>query len=136
MQRGVVGTESRLRVSWVLTPKSAQLYSPVLQLSVVETDLDTDTSVDQADQSSGHSDEVTGSSVRGAGVTSDISDETTSNNEGRLSSDDTERVHSVDNVKHGLSTVSISTVGRKISLTVMFLLISPPLITFQVMGML
>lgn len=136
MQRGVVGTESRLRVSWVLIPKSAQLYSPVLQLSVVETDLDTDTSVDQADQSSGHSDEVTGSSVRGAGVTSDISDETTSNNEGRLSSDDTERVHSVDNVKHGLSTVSISTVGRKISLTVMFLLISPPLITFQVMGML
>jgi hypothetical protein len=120
----------------VLTPKSAQLYSPVLQLSVVETDLDTDTSVDQADQSSGHSDEVTGSSVRGASVTSDIGDETTSNNEGGLSSDDTEGVHSVDNVKHGLSTVSMSTVGRKISLTVMFLLISPPLITFQVMGML
>lgn len=72
VERSVVGTES------------------VLQLSVVESDLDRDGSIDETDQSGGDSDEVGSSSVRRTSVTSDVGDETATNNEGRLSSDGTE----------------------------------------------
>lgn len=76
--------------------------SPVLKLSVVDSDLDTDTGVDQTDQCGRDSDKVGCSSVRSTSVTRDIGDETTTDNERRLSSDGTERVHRIDDLEHSL----------------------------------
>jgi hypothetical protein len=70
---------------------------------VVDTDLDTDTGVDETNESGGDSDKVGGSPVGSTSVTSDIGHETTTDNESGLGSDSTERVHGVDDLEHGLS---------------------------------
>lgn len=70
---------------------------------MVETDLDRDGSVDQSDQSGGYSDEGSRSPVAGTDVTSDVGDETTSDNEEGLLSDESGSVEEVDDLLEGLS---------------------------------
>ena len=69
---------------------------------MVDSDLDRNTGIDETNEGGGYSDEVGCPSVRSTSVSSDVSDETTTNDEGRFSSDGSERVHGVDNLEHGL----------------------------------
>jgi hypothetical protein len=69
---------------------------------VVDSDLDTDTGVDQTDEGRGDTDEVGASAVRRASVASDIGHETTANDKSGLGTDNPELVHGVDNLEHGL----------------------------------
>lgn len=69
---------------------------------MVDPNLDTNTGIDEANKSSGDTDEVGRSSVRGTSVAGDVSDETSANDESGLSSDGTEGVHGVDDLEHGL----------------------------------
>lgn len=74
----------------------------VLKLLVVNADLDRDGGVDEGNEGSANSDVVGASSVRGTGVTEDVGGETTTNNENRLLSDQTELVHGVNKAEHGV----------------------------------
>lgn len=94
----------------------------VLKLLVVQSDLDGDGGVDQTDKSGRYTDEVGGPSVRGACVTSTkrqkawisagfrlrglsnlhIGNETATNDENRLLSDESLSVHEVNNVVEGV----------------------------------
>jgi hypothetical protein len=69
---------------------------------VVETDLDRDGSVDQSDKGGGYSDEGGRSPVAGTDVTSDIGDETTSDDKEGLLSDKSRSVKEVDDLLEGL----------------------------------
>jgi hypothetical protein len=89
-----------MRIRW---QGNSKLTESVLELLVVKTDLDRDGSVDQSDQSSGHSDEGSRSPVAGTDVTGDVGDETTSDNEEGLLSDESGSVKEVDDLLEGLS---------------------------------
>lgn len=80
----------------------ATLTETVLELLVVETDLDRDRGVDQSDQGGGHSDEGSRSPVAGTDVTGNVGDETTSDNEEGLLSDESAGVKEVDDLGKGL----------------------------------
>ena len=79
---------------------------------MVETDLDRDRGVDQSDQGGGHSDEGSRSPVAGTDVTSNIGNETTSNDEKGLLSDKSRSVKEVDDLLEGLEwgTIAMSDV--------------------------
>lgn len=79
---------------------------PVLELSVVESDLDGYTSIDQTDQSSGDSDKVGSSPIGSASETSDIGNNSSSNSKHRLCPDDSEIIHGVNNNVEGLMVSS------------------------------
>jgi hypothetical protein len=78
----------------------------VLELFVVDADLDTDASVDQADKSGGDTNEVARASVRSTGVTGNVGNEASTNNQGGLCADGTERVHGIDNLEHSLPSAA------------------------------
>jgi hypothetical protein len=86
----------------------AKLTETVLELLVVETDLDRDGSVDQSDQSGGHSDEGGRSPVAGTDITGDVGNETTADDEEGLLSDESGSVEEVDNLLEGLLSESES----------------------------
>ena len=82
---------------------------------MVDSDLDGNTGIDETDKSGGYSDKVGCPSVRSTSVSSDISDETTTNDEGRFSSDGSERVHGVDNLEHGLQVSASASEKRALA---------------------
>lgn len=121
-----------MRPVWQLV-KFLPFSSPVLQFLVVDADLDTNTRVDETDQSRWNSNEVTGSSVRGTSIARDIGDQAASDDQCRLSPHDAEGVHRIDDLKHGLTHSAKGFVNK---LTSMVLCISPPLTIFHVMSIL
>ena len=74
----------------------------VLELAVVDANLNGDSSIDEADDGGRDSDEVGVSPVRGACETADIGDETTSNSEDRLLSDQSKVCECIDKLQHGV----------------------------------
>ncbi len=69
---------------------------------MVQPHLDTDARVDQTDQSRRNPDEIARSAIRGTGEARHIGHQSSADDEGGLGADDTEGVHGVDDLEHGL----------------------------------
>ena len=80
---------------------------------MVQPDFDANARVDQPDQGCRHSYKVTRPTVGGTGEAGDVGNQSSTNDEGGLSADDTEGIHCINDVEHGLYVVKRSQITAR-----------------------